>query len=139
MSERLVVERAADLVALWRAQKISGVPRAERNAAIEDVRSGLCAAVDAIDIDALPNREWQPIETAPTDGSRVMLWLDRLGAVIGYYSTRSPNGWIYYTGIATGRERMEREITHWQPLPLGPNQIASRRNSEAKRRVVGMI
>jgi hypothetical protein len=39
---------AADLVSLWRAQKITGLPRSERNAAIEEVRERLCMAVDVL-------------------------------------------------------------------------------------------
>lgn len=45
---RAVAKIAADLVSLWRNQKIQGVPRAERNAAIEDTRSALVAAVDQL-------------------------------------------------------------------------------------------
>ncbi len=46
--EREVIEVAADLVALWKAQKIKGLPRAERNAAIEGVRERLIKAVEAV-------------------------------------------------------------------------------------------
>lgn len=41
-----VADVARDFVALWREQKIAGLPRADRNAAIEDVRHRLCTAVD---------------------------------------------------------------------------------------------
>ncbi len=44
--DRSVMEAAADLVALWKAKKISGIPRSERNAAIEDSRERLIIAVD---------------------------------------------------------------------------------------------
>ncbi len=43
-----VIGSARDLVALWKAQKISGLSRAERNAAIEDTRQRLIDAVDAL-------------------------------------------------------------------------------------------
>jgi len=41
-----IVESAMDLVALWKAQKIAGLPRSERNAAIEETRNRLIAACD---------------------------------------------------------------------------------------------
>jgi len=48
--ERLseIVEISADLTALWKAQKISGLPRSDRNAAIENVRNRLIEALDRL-------------------------------------------------------------------------------------------
>lgn len=48
--ERVATIKAAadDLVALWKAQRVSGSSRAERNAAIEETRERLIRAVDAI-------------------------------------------------------------------------------------------
>lgn len=40
-----VADLAADLVALWENPNIAGLPRAERNAAIDGVRTELIAAV----------------------------------------------------------------------------------------------
>ncbi len=40
-----IVSAAADLVSLWKAQKISGVSRADRNAAIEESRQRLIDAL----------------------------------------------------------------------------------------------
>lgn len=37
---------ASDLVAMWKQQKIEGLPRAERNAAIEQIRGLLISAVE---------------------------------------------------------------------------------------------
>ena len=41
-----VVELSEQLVLMWRAQKVEGLPRSERNDAIEGIRERLCAAVD---------------------------------------------------------------------------------------------
>ena len=43
-----IIEAAKDLVALWKAQKIPGATRAERNSAIEATRQRLVEAVDAV-------------------------------------------------------------------------------------------
>ena len=42
-----IASAARDLVSLWQAQKIEGLPRAERNAAIEDTRQRLIDIVTA--------------------------------------------------------------------------------------------
>lgn len=47
-AEREVIDVACDLVALWKTQRIAGLPRADRNAAIEQTRERLIAAVDAL-------------------------------------------------------------------------------------------
>lgn len=44
-----VADIARNLVALWQEQKISGLPRAERNAAIEGTRDRLIEAVNIWD------------------------------------------------------------------------------------------
>lgn len=41
-----VADVAAELVALWESPKIKGLPRAERNAAIEGTREKLIVAVE---------------------------------------------------------------------------------------------
>lgn len=42
------LEAATNLAALWQAQKIAGVSRADRNAAIEDSRTGMIEALRAL-------------------------------------------------------------------------------------------
>lgn len=43
-----VIDAAEALVALWKAHKIAGVKRSERNSAIDDTRARLIEAVDAL-------------------------------------------------------------------------------------------
>ena len=43
--EHSIIAAAEDIVALWQSPNIQGLPRAERNAAIEDTRNRLIAAV----------------------------------------------------------------------------------------------
>lgn len=52
--------------------------------------------------------QWQQIETAPKDGTRLMLWDSRAG---GYAVT---GAWV--AGSADDHET----ITHWQLLPAAP-------------------
>lgn len=44
-----ITDAARDLVALWKSQRIDGLPRAERNAAIEQSRERLIRAVESLD------------------------------------------------------------------------------------------
>jgi hypothetical protein len=70
--------------------------------------------------------EWQPIETAPTDGTRVLLWCVHpnaefspdpvaegwAAAVVGEWIDHNGGGWTWH-GLL-GR------MTHWRPLPPPP-------------------
>ncbi len=68
--------------------------------------------------------EWQPIETAPKDGTRLLLYfpeLKKLGneeVVIGFWhqpgNQEHPGYWM---GWGSGR----KTATHWMPLPKAPN------------------
>lgn len=44
-----VADAARDLIALWKQGKIDGLPRAERNAAIESSRARLIETLEALD------------------------------------------------------------------------------------------
>lgn len=74
--------------------------------------------------------EWQPIETAPKDGTRILVWaLEGYGIAYwgnGAYnrSTRSYDlCWV--NGLRVLRKaRCFRNVTHWMPLPNPPKQEA---------------
>lgn len=46
--EKAIIEAAGDLVAMWKNPNIQGLPRQERNAAIEYSRARLIEAVDKL-------------------------------------------------------------------------------------------
>lgn len=52
-----LIDAARNLSGLWKTQKISGATRAERNAAIEDARAALVAAIEKMDADDAAYRE----------------------------------------------------------------------------------
>lgn len=69
--------------------------------------------------------DWQPIETAPKDGSRVLLvraGIDE-SAFVGSWSLWSnkdywtPDHWV---DDARNLDLIERPPTHWMPLPDPP-------------------
>jgi len=71
-----------------------------------------------------PVCRWQPIETAPKDGTPILIWqpdkaarfasdFDDLRYAIGYWRTDGRESW-------GNRNSSEVCPTHWQPLPLPP-------------------
>ena len=71
--------------------------------------------------------DWQPIETAPKDGSWVDLWdaWDKCASQSRWDEDRA-GWWHLYEAFATGwegatfQEGMDSHITHWAPRPKGP-------------------
>lgn len=64
--------------------------------------------------------EWQPIESAPKDGTRVLLWASGWRhPFVGHASTEPNMAWLDVpTPTAT---QIEVFTTHWQPLPESPS------------------
>lgn len=58
-----------------------------------------------------PDNKWQPIETAPLDGSHMLLYRPKQ-CFVGYSSVK---GWI---ANAPGLPNIDPPPTHWQPLHL---------------------
>ena len=77
-----------------------------------------------------PVTVWQPIETAPKDGSYVDLWCAPIsdgGAVL--LPCRLPNCyWVsdynsWYMSVARGELiKVWHRVTHWMPLPAAPEK-----------------
>ena len=76
---------------------------------------------------------WAAIETAPKDGTRLLLWCN--GLEVGYWSTSlwaprpkgSPLGkqdgaWIIYENRS---DTIRLTPTHWMPLPFPPDTDSS--------------
>lgn len=63
--------------------------------------------------------EWQPIETAPRDGTRVLLYVPPYGAMCGHNSFNlfgsMDHRWHCHSCLDRGAKP-----THWMPLPPPP-------------------
>jgi hypothetical protein len=70
-----------------------------------------------------PDPEWQPIETAPKDGTTVLGWIPRLGYVARQDCV--PMNWSGWGGgvweNTTSGHKLGTEPTHWMPLPPPPS------------------
>lgn len=70
--------------------------------------------------------KWQPIETAPKDGTRVLLFRPRHGVVCGRwdddkYAKRVRPYWSNDQERLWGTlETRDNQPTHWMPLPEPP-------------------
>ena len=68
-------------------------------------------------LEGLDAEKWMPIETAPQDGTRVLLWAESKCRV-GY--------WVYYPADAQNPVAP----THWMPLPPPPTDRRTPERSE---------
>lgn len=59
--------------------------------------------------------DWRPIETAPKDGTDILIW-SRAGREIGKYLA-GREAWLGHGDNGSGW----RTPTHWQPLPEPPD------------------
>jgi len=66
---------------------------------------------------------WQPIETAPKDGSHILLYR-RGSQFVGYYGAANSNWYINTPGLLT----MWPLPTHWMQLP--PHPLDSERKED---------
>jgi len=64
---------------------------------------------------------WQPIETAPKDGTEIIVWWPEIGHPYITKWTRFINGNLYRDGWHCGIWEVERP-THWMPLPKPPKE-----------------
>jgi hypothetical protein len=93
-----------------------GVPRSAVHA--------LCDAADALARLSLPP-EWQPIESAPKDGTRILVAFRRIGihAVSWEEAINGLEGWCVNDekhGPYSLRGYLDEDILGWMPLPAPP-------------------
>ena len=64
--------------------------------------------------------EWQPMSTAPRDGTRVLVWSPTEGAYhVLSFDSAPPPGWMSQDGDYVVFEDQE-PLSHWLPLPAPP-------------------
>ena len=97
--------------AVWRAQGIERTP--------EDMHHEWVTAV-APPADIAATDSWQPIATAPRDGTVIDLWF------AGHWNKRMCEfAWrleYWYSEYKIVAYNDSRVITHWRPLPAGPKE-----------------
>ena len=88
------------------------------------------------------NNGWLPIESAPRDGTRVVLWSAKYGTEVGWFAEwddftigkQETSGWAMNWNSEFGHP--DEEVispTHWQPLPEPPvSECAAPESSEVE-------
>ncbi|MCP5005711.1 MAG: hypothetical protein GY941_17515 [Planctomycetes bacterium] len=59
--------------------------------------------------------EWQPIEIAPKDGTKILVWVPETWVCVSWRTDRNMNGWTAWED-----DDYQFHPTHWQPLPPQP-------------------
>jgi hypothetical protein len=65
--------------------------------------------------------EWQPIETAPKDGTRFLTWCTTYGVRVGMaYNRHDHDDWLSNLDAYGRSSKGGMRASHWQPLPPPP-------------------
>lgn len=86
---------------------------------------------------SMPSQGWQPIETAPRDGTLILLWF--IGGVprpIVGCSAKPRNKhdrWIWASRVGGEGEYHSDYITRWMPIPTVSDQIIPSPGTEAEQ------
>ena len=79
-----------------------------------DKRMAAITALEAAKVGRLVMQEWQPIETAPKDGTPVDMWHKN-----GF---RLPETWWMPTYECWAGAFDDSDFTHWMPIPAATSQ-----------------
>lgn len=93
----------------------------EINAALGRVQTQTIGKIIQRAIDKAMADGWQPIETAPKDGTHI--WLGDSGGVVTGYWSPVYGGWRCDWDMGRGDGK---KPTHWRPLPAPPNAEGSK-------------
>lgn len=68
--------------------------------------------------------DWLPIETAPQDGTAILVWDPGVETMLiaswGKHNHVPLYGWVYGADVIGGEEVDGCEPSHWMPLPEPP-------------------
>lgn len=73
--------------------------------------------ITALDVSASPSEDWQPIATAPKDGTGIIAYQNGNMRVCNW----SQSGWAFYQSKPGAPIVAMMAPTHWRPLPAPPS------------------
>ncbi len=76
-------------------------------------------------------RGWMPIETAPKDGTAILVYTQHDNFYVVSYDDVFSAPWRVRNDAGLN----ERALTHWMPLPEAPNDRVEGRDAALSRRV----
>ncbi len=74
---------------------------------------------------------WQPIETAPKDGSMFLIWDGRSYGFASWWHDEKMH-WLKQETRQGYRHPEDQEPTHWMPLPPPPTQEAKESSASTR-------
>ncbi len=80
----------------------------------------------------LPASEWQPIETAPKDGKRIIVYCPKLDGPKENIVSYQRNGTNFPWRADEGNLLQRDQPTHWMPLPEPPAGDESEMEGQGK-------
>jgi hypothetical protein len=74
--------------------------------------------------------EWQPMETAPKDGTEILVWMDGKQIIVARWAEALAFGWADWIETVEGYRLRKNLLTHWMPLPASPRTWAGREHAK---------
>lgn len=99
------------------SEVLSLIAEVERLRAELDIHMGIAASAIYHGAKRSAESQWQPMETAPRDGTMVLMWTE-CGVVIGFWGQRA-NQWLR---PASSHNKDLEDVRHWMPLPKPPEK-----------------
>lgn len=82
-----------------------------------------CNVRDAA-VERLERYEWQPIDTAPKDGTRVIAFFPLFKtAKVAWHKTFYLDGPLWACDAVRSPDRWSDQPSHWMPLPAAPTNV----------------
>jgi hypothetical protein len=107
----------------WLCQALQKLPPMDRHYNLGETAPIINAILSHLRASAAKGDEWQPIETAPKDGTRVILGWPGGGVRYGFYldNSHTSGPWAGWRGPSMELPFPSPPPTHWQPLPAPPS------------------
>ena len=91
-----------------------------QTAGVEEMPPGILAGMRIRNEGLAMTSEWQPIETAPKDGSEILGWCHGLGRHIVSWGCQPQHNPRHFWISSTCNINHIDQPTHWMPLPAPP-------------------
>lgn len=111
MTDKMTAEQALEATIAFLAEHLNEIRLFEDSDRDESMEYHLDRALQAL---SAPRVQWQPIDTAPTDGTNVLVLL-KSGSVM------QAEFWDFWMPVYFSATKIEP--THWMPLPPPPAEV----------------
>lgn len=108
-------EKVADAIGIACIQPVRELPDGTR--IVKNLDRQICLAAADAALAACGHQEWQDIETAPKDGTRILVhFWEPSQTLVAYFVDYDPFCWQ----AVSGERWNAKHASHWLPLPSPP-------------------